>query len=184
MNRMHASVARAMALGALLLANGELLAADEAKNAAANFYRSYAQLRKTDGLSGIPGEAQLAKLSPLITPALHGLFSAALREQRRCKDKFPGDKPPWIEGDIFSSSFEGFTSFSVADSRPRRQGRQVSVSFSYIEGKHRVNWKDLLVLRNEAGRWLVDDVYYRAQFAFSSGFGTNLKSSLKSVPAC
>ena len=84
--------------------------------------------------------------------ALRGLFRAALREQRRCKDKFPGDKPPWIEGDIFSSNFEGFTSFSVADSRPRSQGRQVSASFTYAEGKSGVRWNDVLVLRNEGGR--------------------------------
>ncbi|HLX79169.1 MAG TPA: hypothetical protein VKS43_01160 [Burkholderiales bacterium] len=173
-----------MALAALLLAGGEALAADEAKEATASFYRAYAQLRKTEGMTGIPNEAQLAKLSPLITPALRGLFSAALREQKRCKDRFPGDKPPWIEGDIFSSNFEGFTSFSVADSRPRNQGRQVSVSFTYAEGKSRVRWNDVLVLRNGAGRWLVEDLYYHAHFAFGSGFGSNLKSSLKRIPAC
>ena len=68
----------------------------------------------------------------LLAPELRDLFSVALREQKRCEDKFPDDKPPWIEG----------------------------------------------------VRWLVDDVFHRAHFPFGSGFGSNLKSSLKSIPAC
>jgi len=135
-------------------------------------------------LTGIPDEPQLAQLAPLITPELRDLFSAALHEQKRCEDKFPEDKPPWIEGDIFSSSFEGFTSFKVSASRRARRGREVTVSFAYVEGKDRVTWHDVLVLRNDTGPWLVDDLFYRAKFAFTSGFGTNLKTSLKSIPAC
>jgi len=56
--------------------------------------------------------------------------------------------------------------------------------FTYAEGKQRVNWMDALILRNLAGQWLVDDIFYRGQFAFTSGFGKNLKASLKSIPAC
>jgi hypothetical protein len=180
---MLTKVARAIALGVFLLAGREALAADEAKDAAVNFYRGYARLR-AGGLTGIPSEPQLAQVAPMITPELRDLFSVALYEQKRCRDKFPDDKPPWIEGDIFSSSFEGFTSFRAAASKPRGQGREVAVRFIYAEGKHRVKWTDALVLRNEAGRWLVDDLFYRAHFAFGSGFGSNLKSSLKSIPAC
>lgn len=58
------------------------------------------------------------------------------------------------------------------------------IRFTYTEGKSRVKWTDTLVLRNEAGRWLVDDIFYRGHFAFSSGFGKNLKSSLTRIPAC
>jgi hypothetical protein len=180
---MQIKFARTLALSVFLLAGREAFAADEAKDAAVNFYRSYAKLR-AGGLTGIPNEAQLAQLAPLITPELRDLFGVALREQKRCEDKFPDDKPPWIEGDIFSSSFEGFTSYKAAASRPRGQGRQVTVSFVYAEGKTRVKWTDALVLKNEGGRWLVDDLIHRAHFAFSSGFGSNLKSSLKSIPAC
>lgn len=179
---MRSKAVRAMALGVFLLA-GQAFAADEAKDAAADFYRGYAKLR-AGGLTGIPDAARLAQLAPLLTPELRDLFSVALREQKRCENKFPDDKPPWIEGDIFSSSFEGFTSFKTAASRPRKQGRQVTVSFVYAEGKTRVKWIDALVLRNVEGRWLVDDIFYRAHFAFSSGFGPTLKSSLKHIPAC
>jgi hypothetical protein len=159
-------------------------AADDAKDAAISFYRNYSGLRETGGLSGIPDEAQLAQLAPSITAELRALFGAVLREQARCAKQSPGDKPSWIEGDIFSSNFEGFTSFSAASSKSQKDAREVVVRFTYAEGKYRVKWSDTLVLRNEAGRWLVDDIFYRGRFAFTSGFGKNLKSSLMSIPAC
>ena len=177
-------LARLLVLGASLIGCAETFAADQAQDAAAAFYRSYLALRKSGGPSGIPGEAQLVRLAPLITSELRELFGAALQEQKRCAKQFPGDKPPWIEGDIYSSNFEGFTSYSAANSRPRKGGREVVIRFTYAEGKDSVKWSDTLVLRNEAGRWLVDDIFYRGHFAFTSGFGKNLKSSLKSIPAC
>lgn len=177
-------VTRVLVLGAVLLAGQAAYAVDEVQEAAVNFYRTYLRLRTFGGLSGIPNERQLARLAQLITPELHGLFTEALREQRRCAAQFPDDKPPWIEGDIFSSSFEGYTSFHVANSKPRAQGRQVAVRFTYVDGRDKVRWSDTLLLSNLEGRWLVDDVRYRATFAFTSGFGTNLQASLKNIPAC
>lgn len=177
-------VTRAIVLCASLFAGAELRASDQAQDAAANFYRSYRSLRESGGLTGIPNETQLARLSALLSTELRDLLGAALREQERCARQFPGDKPPWIEGDIFSSNFEGFTSFRVSASKAREAGRDVTLRFAYTDGKYRVKWSDTLVLRNEAGRWLVDDIHYRGGFAFGSGFGRNLKASLKSIPAC
>ena len=119
-----------------------------------------------------------------ITADLRRLLAAAKREQGRCAKAFPGDKPPWIEGDLFSSSFEGFTSFRAGPSRGRDRDRAVTMRLLYVSGKDRVQWSDELVLRNEAGRWRVDDIYYRGNFAFTSGFGTNLRDSLGRIPAC
>lgn len=171
-------------LSVSLSACPEIFAADEAKDAAVGFYQGYSSIRGTAGFTGIPDEARLARLAPMITPELRDLFGGALREQARCAKQFPGDKPPWVEGDIFSSNFEGFTSFSAANSKSRKDGREVAIRFTYAEGKYSVKWTDTLILQNEAGRWLVDDIYYRGHFAFTSGFGKNLKSSLKSIPAC
>jgi len=181
--RLH-HLALAIGLGFCVLLCGACVASDAAKDAATGFYRSYAKLRAAGGMTGIPDAAQLTKLAPLLTPELRKLFVAAKKEQERCAKKFPDDKPPWIEGDIFSSNFEGFTKFRVDASRDQGGGRVVTVRFEYAEGKSRVKWADMLVLRNESGRWLVEDVLYRAKFAFTSGFGKNLKDSLMRIPAC
>lgn len=177
---------RALAFVAALFACQEAFGADAARDAATVFYRSYAKLRANDGMSGIPGRKQMARLSPMLTAELRGLLVAARREQERCRKKFPNEKPPWIEGDVFSSNFEGFTSFRVDASRARGRGqaRTATVRFLYSDGKARVDWTDELVLRNEAGRWRVADVVYRARFAFTSGFGTHLTDALKRIPAC
>ena len=174
---------RAFVLGAALFLGSEAFA-DDAQDAAANFYRNYLVLRQSEKMTGIPNEAQLERLAPLITPELSGLFRRALREQRRCAKQFPGDKPPWIEGDIFSSHFEGFTSFKAGPGTARNEATEVKVKFRYAEGASTVTWTDRLVLRNSAGQWRVGDVKYRGKFAFTSGFGTSLRKSLKRIPAC
>jgi hypothetical protein len=176
--------ARAALFATLLLAASQVFAADEAKQAAAVFYRAYGELRNHGGLTGIPNEAQLKQLAPLLTPELRTMLSAALREQQRCVRQFPDDKPPWIEGDIFSSSFEGFTGVIARASKPLLRGRSVALRFTYAEGQHSVRWTDTLILVNDSGKWLVQDIYYHAKFAFASGFGSNLQASLKSIPAC
>jgi hypothetical protein len=60
----------------------------------------------------------------------------------------------------------------------------VVVRFTYVEGRHKAGWTDTLVLDRESGKWLVADIYYHAKFAFTSGFGPHLQSSLKNIPAC
>ncbi len=62
--------------------------------------------------------------------------------------------------------------------------RSVTVRIRHSEGRPRVEWADELVLRNEAGRWRVDDIAYRATFAFKSGSAPSLRESLKGIPAC
>ena len=134
---------RAFVFGAALILGSEAFA-DGTQDAAENFYRTYLALRQSDKMTGIPNEAQLARLAPLLTPGLRRLFSAATREQ----------------------------------------GYEVKMKFRYVEGRSRVKWTDRLVLRNDGGAWRVDDVRYRAKFAFGSGLGKDLKSSLKRIPAC
>ena len=183
-DRAAAGFAALLLCGAVLLVPAWVFAADGARQAAADFYRVYRDLRATGGLTGIPNAAQLAQLSPMLAPELRSLIGAALREQQRCTRQFPDDKPPWIEGDIFSSNFEGFTLYAPSASRPQGYARSVNVHFAFVDGRTRVNWIDTLVLVNDSGAWLVEDVYYRAKFAFGSGFGSSLQASLKSIPAC
>lgn len=175
---------RAIVFAAALLACPPASAADAAQAAAASFYRTYAALRAGGGMTGVPDQAHLAKLAPFLTPELRRLLAAARAEQVRCGKRFPGEKPPWIDGDLFSSNFEGFTSFQAEASKAGIDAREVTVRFRYAAGTAKVDWADELVLRNATGRWRVDDVFYRAKFAFTSGFGSNLRASLGKIPAC
>jgi hypothetical protein len=94
--------------------------------------------------------------------------------QARCEKTHPGDKPPWVEGDMFSSSFEGFTKFQVAGALALTKARKTifKVNFEYVEkGQKPVTWTDEVALVQEKGRWVIDDVFLPDAAAFGNGFG-------------
>ena len=62
---------------------------------------------------GIPGEAGRAKLAPYITPALEQLLAAGEAAEARYAKETNNQSPPIIEGDLFTSLFEGATAFKV-----------------------------------------------------------------------
>ena len=57
---------------------------------------------------GIPDAGARARLQPSLSPALNKLLSDAAAAQARFSAKIK-DSPPLIEGDLFSSLFEGAT---------------------------------------------------------------------------
>jgi hypothetical protein len=154
---------------------------DAADAAALRFLAAYQKLRAA-GLTGLPDHGMLRKLAPHLTPGMKRSLEAAMREQRRCRGKFPEDRPPWIEGDLFSSNFEGFTSFRIEDGA--HAGGDVPVAYEFVAGKDRVEWRDVLSLKRVGGRWRLDNVTYRAPFQFTSGFEPDLRASLRAIPAC
>lgn len=166
---------------ALWAAAGTAHPNDAADAAAGRFLTAYQKLRAS-GLSGLPDRGMLRELAPHLTPGLKGSLEAARREQRRCRKKFPDDKPPWIEGDLFSSNFEGFTSFRIEEGA--RGDGTVPVAYEYVAAKDRVEWRDVLSLKRVGGRWRLDNVTYRAPFQFTSGFEPDLRASLRAIPAC
>jgi hypothetical protein len=174
----------ALALSMATLIGQSCFAADGAKDAAQNFYQKYQLMRASGKFSGIPNPAQLDKIGPFLTSQLRTLFLEAYKEQSRCKKLFPEDVPPWIDGDIFTSNTEGFTAFIAQPSQALPAGREVTINFSFIDRKDTVKWSDNLVLKEVNGAWLVDNVFYHATFAYTSGFGAHLQGALKELPAC
>jgi hypothetical protein len=140
-------------------------------------------LRASGRVSGILNAGQLARLGPLLTPQLRSLFFQAFKEQTRCRKLFPVGTPPWVAGDSFTSLSEGFTSFTPTASEAQAAGRTVPITSSDAEKKSKVQWNDTVSMCEVGGMWLVDDVFYRATFAFTSGFGSHLQGSLKELPA-
>jgi len=159
-------------------------AQDVAAGVALHFYQNYQAIRTAEGLTGLPDPAQLQQLARWITPRLNSLLVAARREQLRCRRLFPQDIPPWVDGDIFSSNAEGFTSFRVGSSRLQGVTRAVAVRLTYTDGKNAVWWSDAVSLQKVDGTWRVDDIFYRASFAYTSGFGSHLQGTLGGIPAC
>lgn len=119
---------------------------------------------------GLPNADQAAALGEHFSPRLNGLLRDALAGQQSYKTRFPTDKPPMIDGDIFSSLFEGATSGAVETVEASADTAVVRVKYVYSEpgtGKVIETWPDRFLLVREGEGWLIDDVEYLGGWDFA-----------------
>lgn len=135
----------------------------------------YSELRRL-GVSGLPREEDWAVLKPFCSKTLAAALDLAVKEQVEFMRNNPDEKPPWIEGDLFSSLFEGPKQFVVGAAVIKGETAEVPVECSHTEGGETVKWSDTLLLAREGGKWLVDDVSYGGTWDFANS-GT-LKEAL------
>ncbi|RBP37782.1 hypothetical protein DES53_113165 [Roseimicrobium gellanilyticum] len=118
---------------------------------------------------GLPHKEAWTELQPRLSPKLISLVEAARAEQAAFMKKQTDEKPPWIDGDLFTSLFEGPQTHSEGEARVSADQAKVSVSFTYTEGGSTTKWTDTLILtKGPAGNWLVDDVFYGGGWDFAS----------------
>ena len=157
---------KAAALAILVLAALPARAQDAVSMAANDFYKALLAAPAGSG-DGIPDAATRARLAPLLTPRLNKALADAAGAEARFKARNK-DSPPLMEGDIFSSLFEGPTQFQLGACRGDDKTQRCAVSLSRQDpGKPAVRWTDALVLANSGG-WKVDDIGYDANFAFGN----------------
>lgn len=137
--------------------------------------------------AGLPSGSDLERLRPFLSTRLHGLIVAALQYQESWIAQHPPipspdggppiiDKPPFVDGDYFSSLFEGPRRFKVVRtvSGPVATWK-VTVHFWYEP--HDPGWEDTVVVVEERGRYVIDDVLFAGAGDFNpSG---RLSDSLK-----
>ena len=119
---------------------------------------------------GLPNADQAAALAEHFSPRLNGLLRDALAGQQSYKARFPTDKPPMIDGDIFSSLFEGATTGTVETVEASGDTAVVRVKYVYSEpdtGKAIETWPDRFLLVREGEGWLIDDVEYLGGWDFA-----------------
>ena len=141
--------------------------------AANNFYRTYLKLN----IRGLPTEEQMKVLSPLITADLKELFENAQEIEAKFIKEHPDEKPPWGDGDLFTSLFEGAQSFSLGRPKMLRGRAEVPVKLRYTQGGSTSRWSDVLILARKGNRWLVSDILLKGDWAFKSG--ASLRANLK-----
>lgn len=140
----------------------------------AEVLRAFYRQRAAEAFYGLPDPAQLAKLSPHLSSGLASALARARDEQLRCRDAFPNDIPPWSQGDLFTSHFEGHTRLDVREVTPSN----FDLLFEYRAGTARFDWRDRALMRRERGRWVIDDLWYRSEAEFASGYGASLRNAL------
>ncbi len=154
--------------------------ADAMMETAANaFYGVSVGVRPVTG-GGIPDASGRARFAPLLSARLNQQLVEAAAAETRFRSRHKSS-PPLIEGDIFSSLFEGPTAFKVSACAGDAVQARCTVALTHqIQGQKPASWNDTLILVNQSG-WKVDDVAYDAHFAFGNT-GT-LSQTLKMVVA-
>lgn len=132
---------------------------------ASQFYRAYLKLK----ISGLPDDKQYKVLEPLLSSDLQKLLQAAREKQEKFIKEHPDEKPPWADGAIFSSLFEGASGFRLGSATVRGNRARVPVHLEYRDGKDRTRWTDTLVLIRSGDGWRVWDILLNGQWEFKMG---------------
>jgi len=138
-----------------------------------NFYDKYLAL----DVRGLPDKDQAWELSRYFSSQIKTLFKANRRKQAEFIKKHPDEKPPWIEGDLFTSSFEGATSFRVGKMRVKGATREVDVLLHHVSESDKVKWTDTVILKREGKKWVITNIIFKGKWQFKSG--SSLLNALK-----
>lgn len=137
-------------------------------------------MKEATGMSGAPSPKELAALRPFITDSLAMMLAKADSVRSADKKRAPDEKPAFVEGDLFSSLFEGPTAFVVKPATDTTSPVRILVEFANTSQKPAVKWTDTLIVQKQAGKWLVHDVRYGGTWPFGNKGG--LLSQLAPVP--
>ena len=139
--------------------------ADDMSTVANGFYTAYFGLPRS---GGIPDATARVRYAPFLSPRLAKLIGDAAAAESRFARK-NRNAPPLIEGDLFSSLFEGAGNFRLGPCDGDATRGQCSVALTYQDrGQKPVEWKDAVLLVNTPAGWKVDDIAYKAGFQFGN----------------
>lgn len=132
--------------------------------AAEKFYRVVLDGRE----GGVPAGARLVKFRPVVSTGLFALLERAGAAEREYAHKTHNESPPLVEGDLFTSLFEGATSFRIEGCQPKTSSATCRVALISLDpaGGKPVEWTDTVVLAKEGGAWRVSDVEFGGTWQF------------------
>lgn len=162
---MRVTISCAVLLLCVSLVSSAASAADTPKAAVTGLYNTYIKLKTR----GIPPEKELAQYKPYITPELAGLLKSADDAEIKYKADTKGEVPPLVEGDIFTSLFEGADSFKILSCDEKGESASCLLEFKNTnpgDGKT-FTWKDGVALVKGKSGWLVSDVEYKGGWDFA-----------------
>lgn len=121
------------------------------------FYRWHL---KTPG-PGLPTPEELPPLRAFVSDALFGLLSQASEVEARYHAAAAEPVPPLVEGDLFTSLFEGATAFKVKSCFTEDNHASCRVRFTHEDDDGEdEKWEDKLLLVNENNQWRIDDIQF------------------------
>jgi len=140
----------------------------ETMRAATTLVSDFYEMRQRLGRTGLPDENEMKAYRAFLCPPLAASMDAARVRQRAYMDEHPDDKPPLVEGDLFSSLFEGVDVITPSGTEVKGDSATVTLSMRFGEGDSAVRWKDAVLLAREQGSWCIADVEYRGDWPFAN----------------
>ncbi len=128
------------------------------------FYGAYVAIHPM----GVPEEVQLSKLKAYLTPSLASLLRDADAAETAYRKRTNNEVPPLVEGDLFTSMFEGASAFEVLPAHVDGDRAECKVELTYKDAdpKYNVTWKDEIFLVKGPSGWLIDDIGYGGDWQF------------------
>jgi hypothetical protein len=127
----------------------------------------YSALRE-GRVTGAPSAEQLDRLAPFLSDTLRALLDGARRMRDADAAAYPDEKPAFADGDLFSSLFEGPTGFRVVRVDSGSPHHRARVEFTDERASPAPVWTDVVLVLQERGRWVVDDVEYGGNWDFAA----------------
>jgi hypothetical protein len=127
------------------------------------FYHVYLTVRS----SGVPSAQEQLKFRPYLSASLRQLLKRAAMAERAYYGSTKGEVPPLAEGDIFTSLFEGASSFTVLSCSTKT--RSCLAELSYVDPGNKsssTTWRDKIYLIRNSHGWLVDDIEFLGTWQF------------------
>lgn len=120
------------------------------------------------GNSGLPDAGSMNAYSAFLCPSLAGAMRDARVRQEQFRASRPDEKPPLVEGDLFSSLFEGPDSYAAAESNIDGSRARVKMDLRHGEGSGATAWQDTVALELDDGIWCIADVEYGGKWPFAN----------------
>ena len=141
------------------------------------FYQVYLEVKT----SGVPTEKERARFAPHLSAQLQELLQGAAEAERSYAKATRGQVPPLVEGDLFTSLFEGADAFRVVSCQSQAGQGVCLVELTYIDpgDKSSFRWQDKVYLVKSPHGWVVDDLEFLGDWPFM--YKGRLQARLKGV---
>lgn len=129
------------------------------------FYKAYWALKIA---GGVPDSHAQAALEPYLTTSLATLLADADKAEARYAKRTKNEVPPLIEGDLFTSLFEGASNLDAVHCTGDAKTTLCKAELRYRDpgSKDIVRWTDEVTLRADAQGWRIDNITYGGTWEF------------------
>jgi len=126
------------------------------------------------GVSGVPDSLALDAVQPYLDSTLVRLLVEARQARDSVAGLVPREKPPFIDGDLFGSLFEGNTSFGIRSVAKRGDTTFAVMAFTNAMQPPTVKWTDTLVIvpranaKPKSPQFVIADLRYGGGWDFGN----------------